>query len=212
MSDEDNEAAREWRRLLDETRESVRPHVNAMVQGMQQAYTAAAQLAGDPLTSENERFWQIAGNLFVASNRQLDPTGPEVADLVRLSKALPITSTLDEWGSSYAICNRHFDELDGGEELGLSDDWYGVDWQDPAQRATALQKGMQFYRVPRAYQLAVATVVENIMLATPDMWMYKGDALPQPWAQTCCYVIFALINRLPAVLMPKEGNTRRGFI
>jgi hypothetical protein len=66
------------------------------------------------------------------------------------------------------------------------------------QRHTALLKGMQFHRVPRAYQAPVADVVAKLMLAMLDTWNYDGGQLPQPRAMTCTYVVYAIAERVKA--------------
>ncbi len=198
MSDKDE--ASHAREMLDKLREDVKPHLHAMVAGIRQFNTAAAELAGDPITSANERFWGITGNIFQAANAKLDPEGPEIARLVDLSKAITTASQYEDWASASAVCERLFDDLDGGEELGLSDDFRNVDWWDEMQRAAALRKGMGFHRVPRSYQVAVADVIAGLMLAMPDSWVMAdtGHQLPQPWAQVCTYVVGAIAERVKA--------------
>ena len=184
--------------FLTQTREQLRPHVEALVEACREAYRAAAEMAGDPVTAQNEVFWQISGNLFQESAGTLDPAGPEVAALVALSKAIAASSQYEAWASTAGICRRLFDSSDGGEELGLSDDWCDVDWRDDAKRATALRKGMHFFRVPGAFHSALATVVADLMLATPDEWNYEDRQLPQPWAMCCTYVAYAIAERVKA--------------
>jgi hypothetical protein len=183
------------RAYLDATREQLRPAVQKMMDGARQAYTAAATLAGDPITAENEGFWQITGNLFVMSRCQLRASGPEIAELVTVAKAIADATTPEDWAGAAGICRRLFDAIDGGEELGLSD-VFDIDWHDPAQRETALRAGMQFHRVPRSYQRRLADVVARLMIAASDTWMYEGKPLPQPWAQACAYVVYAVAERV----------------
>lgn len=208
MSGKDDDDARaRVKQMLEETRAACKPHVEAMVQGAIQTYTAAAQLAGDPITPENKGFWQIAGNIFFAANGKLDPTGPEVARLVDLSKAIATTTHYEDWAGAAGVCERLFDELEGGNELGLSDDFMSVEWHDEMQRSIALRKGMGFHRVPRAFKTAIGEVVARLMLATPDAWvMDDGHQLPQPWAQCCTYVVYAIAERVKAT----RGD--RGYI
>lgn len=205
MSDQDKQER--VRAFLDETRDRMKPHLDAMLDGAVQTYRAAATLAGDPITPENEDFWRIAGNLFVCSNGKLDPTGPEIGAFVSLANAIAQSSHVWDWASTRAICERLFDQLDGGEELGLSDDFMDVtDWNDVGQRGFALRKAMQFHRVPRAYQCAIADVVTQLMLAQPEMWHCEGAQLPQPWAAVCTYVVYSMAERVKSVGLGRSGN------
>lgn len=163
---------------------------------------AAARSLDDPLTVENEGFWQIASNIIANAHGggyEAMYDGPEMAELVTLAKAITVTSRYSDWASAWAICDRQFDELDGGEELGLSDAWYGVDFDDARQREAALRHGMQFHRVPKGYQLAIAEMVTKFMLAMPRAWHCDDVQLRQPWAQYCTYVVFAIAERVKAV-------------
>jgi len=197
MSDEDATRAH-FHQMLEDLRQKTRPHVEAMIEGVRQAYTAAAELAGDPLNPENESFWQIAGNLFYWPEPLLDPAGPEVATLVSLSKAVAASAKYEDWSEARGICQRLCDQIGGADELGLSDDFFNVDWNDKVQRHTALLKGMQWHRVPRGFQLVCADVVTMLMLAKgPVAWTVDGSQIPQPWAQACTDVVFALAERIP---------------
>jgi hypothetical protein len=198
MSDKD--AAREIASFKADTTEAIRPHVNALMEACQGIKREAARIAGDPLTKENEQFWTIATNFFTAAHGQLDPADPAVINLVDLSKAIATASHFDDWASAYAACDRLFEQMDGGEELGLSDDFLGVDWHDETQRDVALRKGMQFHRVPRSYQRPLADAVTQLMFATRLWEMADEQQLPQPWATTTTYVVFAIAERLKGTL------------
>lgn len=182
MSDKDTNAtrAREWGQLTVEE---------------------MARLAGDPINEQNKMFWHIAWNLITYSygaGCTIPPTGPEFARLVELSKAIIASSRYGDWASADALCDRLFEGLDGGEELGLSDEFYGVDWRDETQRTAALIRGMRFHRVPKSFQPAVADLVSRMMLATDESWIFEGTQLRQPWAQFCAYMVGAIAQRVKA--------------
>lgn len=163
----------------------------------------AARDLGDPVDASNEGFWQIASNIIARAHGEgKNPefyAGPEMAELLGLAKAIAVSAYWEDWASAHAICDRLFEDLDGGEEVGLSVEWTHVDdWNDLGQRGLALRFAMQFHRVPRAYQGAVADVITKLMFAMPDSWNYDGGQLPQPWAQVCCYVVFAIAERVKA--------------
>jgi hypothetical protein len=159
---------------------------------------AYAELAGDPITAANREFWSVAGNIFTAAQHELEPEGEAVAAFIALSQRIARCSDASEWQATKGIGERLFDTLDGGEELGLSDAWYGTDWHNVGQRLAALKHGMQFHRVPRRWQTSIADVVSDLMRATDNAWHHEGHQLPQPWAQCCCYVTYAIALRVIA--------------
>ena len=100
-------------------------------------------------------------------------------------------------------CEEMFDNIDGGETLGLGDGglhYYPADtgeprdFTDPEQVADAMRIAATFFHVPSLHAGAVGEVTIGIMRAVDKDWA----TLPQPRADAYCYVVACVCERIGA--------------
>jgi hypothetical protein len=143
---------------LEEAREQMRPHWEALAA---HATDAASQLAADmgESYSTNKMYWGTMGNFLTFGGQRLNSGSPALHALHDLARSVPRRSA-DQWSAAMRKCEEMFDNIDGGETLGLGDGglhYYPADdgpprnWDDPVQVPDAMRIAAEFFSVPPLY-------------------------------------------------------------
>ena len=141
-------------------------------------------------------------NLLLFGGQVLNSGAPAPHALHGLACTVPRRKAA-QWSAAMARCEDLFDQLDGGETLGLDDGGIQFyphnsiqrrDFTDPDQVADAMWIAAAFFRVPSLYGPALGAVVADIMRAMDKDWA----ELPRAWADCYNYVVACICERVGA--------------
>jgi hypothetical protein len=176
-----------WKEMLGEFRDQIRPLVERVQAAAKENIKQLAADVGEPFCDENALFFGTLGTLAKPNGGYLDSTSSELRAVFDLAN-MASRQQPDCWQAARQVTRRMFEQLDGGEELGLTT-LLRYDFDTPDGRAGGLRHCAKFYRVPPRYAPPVGEVVEAIMVSHP------GRDLPQTWSAIYCYVTATIVAR-----------------